>query len=1257
WDFGADLGISADWFTPYFTMADKSALIRALFTEGAAQAAIEDALAVIINPLATGQDVTSATAAFTAPPEQSGAPKLTGLTATGLNAAGINFVDTVFTYTVTTAATNTASVTFTPVFDGDAYTLTAGADALQSGIAKSFTVAAGLNTIALRLTDKQDSDNYSDYIIEVLRPLTATLKSLAATPSVETLAQPLIGGGAEGTTIRAPGGVLGTASFTTATKEYRMFFLSPVTEVSLSSAPTLATSYVRVLVDGTVIATEKTITDLVIPLTGDITPVRLEVCTQATYNQNGGFLAEDAYTLSIEKLNIAQDELDNAKIQTMELTNGIFRDAFTPDSCGESMYVRAEAGDTVTYTMTTAAGTSIYKHLTSSTAANKLAMADGVYTHSGTASLPFMPDTLRGYQIALSSERILDGVPIRYQYKILYMDTIAGAPDEIISYMVPASQYTNSVAYGMNPDAILGGSVKSLGNFGGSVTVYYQEAIKNDPENPYGIDFAIDGNAGAGGGGAGLSEPGNVYVSKDGTDWYLLAGSDYFDDNTIRDYEVTYIRNADGTSGYRDNHGSQISIPNPSFYKYPKPANYPLYPWQTGEEDEITFSGPLLTSSASDPYGSAQAAYPDWGYVDVHATNTAAIANPYTTGYDGFDISWAIDAQGKPVELDEIHYIKVQTASHIYAGAIGEKSTEVSAISPAVRLDTSVGVTGTPDAIKLNGIALALEDDVYIYNVPIDSIENVNISVEGTGAGMVYINNAKGASRTYATAPKSGIVRVIVQEEDKEPLIYYITLRDADPVTPPDPAQAPTAEQVQAILDQVAAYEKGILTAPGYNSEWILFGLARGGAITDELKAAYLEKLLADIQPILDAGSLLSSTKSTEYSRVVLALTALGIDATDFAGYDLTAALADFDYVKTQGINGPIFALIALNGGGYDMPQLPEGSDKTQTTEDALLNYILGKALAGGGWALSGTSPDPDMTGMALQALAPYYGIGNDAVDAAVNGALTALGNIQKADTAGFASWGTVNAESIAQVLVALNELGISLTDTRFVKNDRTIYDALLDFLIEIEPGKAGFRHTLTGNVNGMATEQSAYTLVALLRSLTSDQTSLYDMSDVTLVKYGEGDDPDDGDDDGDDVGDGDDDGEGTGNGEGTGTGDGGGTPSNTNAAALNAARPLVRSIQGSIAQGAAAAREQGARADNINPPGSASNTDTITANPVPQSSGTDIAAVVHAENDTGGDLSLLRVIIGALAALAALALAFFLGSAYGVRRGNRKSV
>lgn len=267
-----------------------------------------------------------------------------------------------------------------------------------------------------------------------------------------------------------------------------------------------------------------------------------------------------------------------------------------------------------------------------------------------------------------------------------------------------------------------------------------------------------------------------------------------------------------------------------------------------------------------------------------------------------------------------------------------------------------------------------------------------------------------------------------------------------------------------------------------FGSEWLVIALARSGR---EVPDSYYDSVVKAVQ---DAGGVLSDRKFTEYSRTILALTAIGKDPTNVGGYDLLSKLADMDDVTFQGLNGAIFALIALDSNKYDVPAVADGGK--QVTRDGLVAYILEQQLSDGGWALSGDSADPDMTAMALQALAAYR-TGDKAVQSAVDKALKTLSGMQQAD-GGYSSWGTLNSESCAQVIIALTVLGIDpAKDSRFAKNGLTVLDALLSFALD-----GGFRHTADGERNDMATEQALCALTAYAR-LLDGKTALYDMTDV----------------------------------------------------------------------------------------------------------------------------------------------------------------
>ena len=299
---------------------------------------------------------------------------------------------------------------------------------------------------------------------------------------------------------------------------------------------------------------------------------------------------------------------------------------------------------------------------------------------------------------------------------------------------------------------------------------------------------------------------------------------------------------------------------------------------------------------------------------------------------------------------------------------------------------------------------------------------------------------------------------------------------------------AEQSERLEKIYKTTGDYIAALGT-PGVGStggEWMVIGLARSGRT---VPAGYYDNVVEYVKANADANERLHRAKVTDNARIILALTSIGKDVTNVGGHNLLKGLDNMAYVQKQGINGPIFTLIALDSHNY-----PTMGD---VTREKLIQVILDAQLPGGGWNLSGENADTDMTAMAIQALAPYYKT-NETVKAAVDKALEALSALQCND-GGFGSWGTVNSESCAQVIVALTALGIDpTTDSRFVKNGSTVLGALAGFYVD----GGGFKHTADGERNGMATEQGYYALASYYRFLNG-QTSLYDMSDVTIQTGG----------------------------------------------------------------------------------------------------------------------------------------------------------
>ncbi|MBQ7130110.1 MAG: DUF4430 domain-containing protein, partial [Oscillospiraceae bacterium] len=213
---------------------------------------------------------------------------------------------------------------------------------------------------------------------------------------------------------------------------------------------------------------------------------------------------------------------------------------------------------------------------------------------------------------------------------------------------------------------------------------------------------------------------------------------------------------------------------------------------------------------------------------------------------------------------------------------------------------------------------------------------------------------------------------------------------------------------------------------------------------------------------VTDCGGILHDRKYTEYSRVILTVTAMGGDARNVAGYDLTAPLEDYEQTIFQGVNGAIYALLALDSGNYG----------SEAIRERYIAHILEKELPDGGWCMMGDVPEADVTAMALQALAKYRD--REDVGAAVERGLKVL------EAAEYTT-----SEAVSQTIVALCELGMPA-------------DEKVKLLLTYQTEAGDFRHVMDGDADALSTEQAFYALVSA--SLQTRDQSLYRMAANTCT-------------------------------------------------------------------------------------------------------------------------------------------------------------
>jgi hypothetical protein len=290
------------------------------------------------------------------------------------------------------------------------------------------------------------------------------------------------------------------------------------------------------------------------------------------------------------------------------------------------------------------------------------------------------------------------------------------------------------------------------------------------------------------------------------------------------------------------------------------------------------------------------------------------------------------------------------------------------------------------------------------------------------------------------------------------------------------------ADRVAAWLQEYVTHAKA--TADDFISvmdnlyDWAEIGLVRydGGGFLDYLPLT--EEYVREFWQGADGFR-----KATDLERLALAISAAGGDARNVGGHDLIAALCNHSHFDAQGANSSIFGLIALDCKGYPVP---EGATWTR---EKMLQLALDCQHSDGSFSLNGEGVgDTDITAMAVQALWRYAD--NPEISCALDRSLAWLSQVRRED-GGYASRGSVNSESAAQVVIALSCVGSDVTSDADFGRDGT---SPLSFLLAHQESNGGFSHTLGGGSDKMASEQAMLALVAWLR-LKGGKATLYDFT------------------------------------------------------------------------------------------------------------------------------------------------------------------
>ena len=253
-------------------------------------------------------------------------------------------------------------------------------------------------------------------------------------------------------------------------------------------------------------------------------------------------------------------------------------------------------------------------------------------------------------------------------------------------------------------------------------------------------------------------------------------------------------------------------------------------------------------------------------------------------------------------------------------------------------------------------------------------------------------------------------------------------------------------------------------------SEWYVLGLSQTG---DYDFSSYARALVQYVNEK-------EITNHVTKQKYALALLASGYSS------DFVQETAD-ECVGKLGIMSYVYALhLAENGFA------PENMDS-----QAIVGKILEKELEDGGFAVTGSIFDVDVTAMALQALAPYRNEEN--VKTVMERALLRLSEAQT-ENGGFINYGVENAESAAQIIIMMAMLDIELTDSRFVKNGHTVLDSMLSFRCE----NGGFSHAIGAEASAQPTAQAYLAFCALENGSFYGLNGLDELSHIVYIPSSE---------------------------------------------------------------------------------------------------------------------------------------------------------
>lgn len=463
---------------------------------------------------------------------------------------------------------------------------------------------------------------------------------------------------------------------------------------------------------------------------------------------------------------------------------------------------------------------------------------------------------------------------------------------------------------------------------------------------------------------------------------------------------------------------------------------------------------------------------------DYKVTITARkSAENYITAYKLGDAEGVIDGDSIaitiPYAMDlaavepEIAFSEFASLTAPAALQEGENTYTVTSEDGSKRTYT-VTITRTP-------VATGRQILSFTYGAVAGTIDQVN--------GTISLELPAGTSTTFAPTIKLSDFATVTPasgetQDFSKPVQYKVKAQNGSTNTytvtvtvSQEQAENPHKAKMESLVGKINQRYSRTTAGAWEDWEWMNLGFYQKklGNLDDDFSIAECIKRLDTT----------TNVAMTNIDRKIMTLTARGIDCSKLSKYnngepfidakgnkvdDLAAVL--YNYSGGYTINGPIFALNALDMGNYTIPE------NAVWTREKLLETILNHKYLSDGFGL-------DMVTMLMQSIAPYQNdpVYGERVKAKLWEGFDIVMNsfgTDPFDNPFGVQWGGVyTSEGASQIICALSAMGVDVhTDVRLNNGKDSVLTSFLNYA-DFDEGY--FAHSNTTPKNAMATYQGCY--------------------------------------------------------------------------------------------------------------------------------------------------------------------------------------